>query len=122
MYTLNPLGLQRIRVLTVSDYCRNVRIVSGQCFTRPPRERFGADAHQRGKTKMNTDTVANGEFVVTQVTADAKLVRKILSSAAHLVAAMYDPTCGMKIENLSPDVRGDLESLRDELFETGLLV
>ena len=55
------------------------------------------------------------------VTPDTELVRKILGSAAYLVAAMRDPGEGVKRDSLSLEVRDSLDSLHNELDQAGLL-
>ena len=67
---------------------------------------------------MNTNTaMATEQFVAMEVKTDAKLVRKILGSAADLVAAMNDPEHMVKRKKLSPEVRDSLDVLREECIK-----
>jgi hypothetical protein len=57
----------------------------------------------------------------TMAASDAELVRKVLGFAAHLVAAMRDPSEGMAADSLSFEVRDSLDGLQEELDRAGLL-
>lgn len=68
---------------------------------------------------MNAGTVE--KFFLAPAAIDAEMVRNILKSAAHLVAAMKDCEQGVKIESLSLEVRDSLDILQEELDAAHLL-